>query len=148
MGALFSNVPVTTGDTFERPAAGGGGYGDPLERDPKAVLEDVIDGYVSVERAAKDYGVVIEEVDAEIDDFKLDESATKFLRSEQCSTRAAKATEDPEIVVEKYRSGELDQLDLVRHYGVILDWATGELLPNTIKQYREQLAKRSTSHWS
>ena len=59
LGAVFSNVPVSQGDSFTRPSAGGGGYGDPLERDPDAVKEDVIDGYVSIERARKDYGVVV-----------------------------------------------------------------------------------------
>jgi N-methylhydantoinase B len=38
---------------------GGGGWGDPLDRDPQAVLDDVIDEYVSVEGARRDYGVVI-----------------------------------------------------------------------------------------
>ncbi len=38
---------------------GGGGYGDPFERDPAAVLDDVLNGYVSIEAAARDYGVVI-----------------------------------------------------------------------------------------
>ncbi len=38
---------------------GGGGYGDPFEREPEAVLADVVDGYVSLEGAAQDYGVVI-----------------------------------------------------------------------------------------
>ena len=37
----------------------GAGFGDPLERDPEAVLEDVADGYVTVRRAALDYGVVV-----------------------------------------------------------------------------------------
>lgn len=147
LGALFSNVPVGPGDTFERPSAGGGGFGDALERDPKAVLEDVIDGYVSVGRAAKDYGVVIHAIDPEIDKYKLDEDATATLRDELRSTRLDKLTEDPESVAERYNSGELDQLDLVRHYGVILDWATGELLPTTTQQYREQMTKRSSSHW-
>ena len=40
--------------------AGGGGYGDPLERDPELVLKDVINGYVSLESARRDYGVVID----------------------------------------------------------------------------------------
>ena len=147
LGALFSNVPVGPGDTFERPSAGGGGFGDALERDPKAVLEDVIDGYVSVGRAAKDYGVVIHAIDPEIDEYELDEDATKTLREELRSTRLDKLKEDPESVAERYNAGELDQLDLVRHYGVILDWATGELLPTTTQQYREQMTKRSSSHW-
>lgn len=38
---------------------GGGGYGDPFERDPERVLEDVINGYVSIEAAERDYGVVV-----------------------------------------------------------------------------------------
>ena len=38
---------------------GGGGWGDPLLRDPQAVLDDVWDEYVSVEGALRDYGVVI-----------------------------------------------------------------------------------------
>ncbi|OFT63020.1 hydantoinase B/oxoprolinase family protein [Corynebacterium sp. HMSC05E07] len=147
LGALFSNVPVGPGDTFERPSAGGGGFGDALERDPKAVLEDVIDGYVSVNRAAKDYGVVIRPIDPEIDEYELDEEATAKQREELRSTRLDKLAESPESVAERYNAGELDQLDLVRHYGVILDWSTGELLPTTTQQYREQMTKRSSSHW-
>ena len=38
---------------------GGGGWGDPLDRDPQAVLDDVLDEYVSVEGATRDYGVVL-----------------------------------------------------------------------------------------
>lgn len=147
LGALFSNVPVGPGDTFERPSAGGGGFGDPLERDPEAVLEDVIDGYVSIDRAAKDYGVIIEAIDPEIDQYFLDTDGTESLRAIQRATRMDKLNEDPASVAERYLAGELDQLDLVRHYGIILDWATGELLPTTTQQYREQMAKRSSAHW-
>jgi len=50
-------------------ATGGGGFGDPLERNPELVLKDVIDGYVSLEMAEEIYGVVIDRkamtVDAE-----------------------------------------------------------------------------------
>jgi N-methylhydantoinase B len=38
---------------------GGGGYGDPLERDPERVRQDVIAGYVSPESAEREYGVVV-----------------------------------------------------------------------------------------
>jgi len=38
---------------------GGGGYGDPRTRDPERVLDDVVNGYVSIEGAARDYGVVV-----------------------------------------------------------------------------------------
>jgi N-methylhydantoinase B len=38
---------------------GGGGYGDPRERDPEQVLADVVDGYVSIDAARELYGVAI-----------------------------------------------------------------------------------------
>jgi N-methylhydantoinase B len=42
-------------------SAGGGGYGDPLERDPGRVASDVSEGYVSKEAAARLYGVILDE---------------------------------------------------------------------------------------
>ncbi len=56
-------------------SAGGGGYGNPFERDPKAVEHDVKYGYVSIERAEKDYGVIIDP-----DSLKLNLKATQKLR--------------------------------------------------------------------
>lgn len=53
----FSLMP---GDQLRLYGAGGGGYGDPLERDPFKVLEDVLDRKISVEKANEDFGVVIE----------------------------------------------------------------------------------------
>jgi len=47
------------GDVISYLADGGGGYGDPFERDPEQVRADVIDGYVSREAAQRDYGVVL-----------------------------------------------------------------------------------------
>lgn len=46
-------------DTVSLSPPGGGGYGDPRERDPKRVLQDVVDGYVSMEAARDLYGVVV-----------------------------------------------------------------------------------------
>ena len=39
--------------------AGGGGYGDPLEREPNLVLKDVIEEKISLNNASENYGVVI-----------------------------------------------------------------------------------------
>ena len=147
LGANFSGVPVKEGDRFERPSAGGGGLGDPLERDPDEVLEDVADEYVTIRRAALDYGVVIEEVDAELAEYRIDEDATRKLREEQRAARAGRLDEDPEDVAKRFRDGDLDVLDLVRHYGVILDWGSGEVLPRTTEQYRELLKRRSMRAW-
>ncbi len=60
--------------TFYNP--GGGGYGDPLERDPELVESDVINGYVSLEKAKEDYGVIIDPKT-----MKLDLEATQRLRN-------------------------------------------------------------------
>lgn len=56
-------------------AQGGGGFGDPKQRDPQRVVADVREGYVSVERAREVYGVAL------TDDIELDVAATSELRS-------------------------------------------------------------------
>jgi len=53
-------VKMTEGDILIIRTPGGGGYGDPYERDPSLVLQDVINGLVSMESARRDYGVVID----------------------------------------------------------------------------------------
>ena len=60
--SLPSKVPYTrarAGDRFIMVGPSGGGYGDPRQRAPERVLRDVLDGYLSAETAARDYGVVI-----------------------------------------------------------------------------------------
>lgn len=59
-----SSYEMRRGDVVVMQAAGGGGYGDPLERDPAVVAEDVVDGYVTAGRAETVYGVVIDNDDA------------------------------------------------------------------------------------
>ena len=54
-----ANLLLDTGEQLVYEFGGGGGWGDPLDRDPQAVLDDVWDEYVSVEGALRDYGVVI-----------------------------------------------------------------------------------------
>ena len=54
-------------DVYRLIQAGAGGYGDPLERDPEAVLADVTQEKVSIERARSDYGVVIDPESLELD---------------------------------------------------------------------------------
>lgn len=69
-------VPLDAGDLFRHVMAGGGGFGPALERDPAAVLSDVIEGLVTVEGARRDYGVVIAGSPPAVD-----EAATLALRS-------------------------------------------------------------------
>ncbi|AFK21025.1 hydantoinase B/oxoprolinase family protein (plasmid) [Haloferax mediterranei ATCC 33500] len=63
------------GEVISNRTAGGGGFGDPFERDPEAVRQDVIDGYVSREAAEEQYGVVVTEDD------EIDFEATEARRS-------------------------------------------------------------------
>jgi len=147
LGAFFSNVPVKSGDSFTRPSAGGGGLGDPLKRKPQKVLEDVIDGYVSVERAEKDYGVVIVPIDPEIDHYEIDMEKTEEAREYIRRHRKQWLKEPVENVYEKYQQGEIDELDLIRRYGVILDYETGKILEKSTAQYREAMVKRTIPFW-
>ncbi|MHB8671136.1 MAG: hydantoinase B/oxoprolinase family protein [Acidimicrobiales bacterium] len=73
-------VPLEAGERIVYDYGGGGGWGDPLERDPRAVLDDVLDEYVSVEGARRDYGVVLT---GSLEDLTLavDEEATAGLRN-------------------------------------------------------------------
>ena len=75
----FGDQRLKTGDVLrvERP---GGGVGAAFERSPDAVLDDVRQGYVSVERARSDYGVVVR---PHSDEVTLDPDATGELRGKQ-----------------------------------------------------------------
>ena len=56
----LSGVVLREGDVVRIESAGGGGFGDPRERDPERVLRDVVEGLVSPTEAARAYGVVLE----------------------------------------------------------------------------------------
>jgi len=147
LGAVFADVPIRSGDTFTRPSAGGGGFGDPLERDPEQVKEDVVDGFVSIERARKDYGVVVNEVDAELSEYVVDLEETERERARIAEERWGWLDEDPESVAERFRAGELDEMDVIRRHAVVLDWGTGELLPKTTETFRAMVRRRAAAHW-
>jgi N-methylhydantoinase B len=136
------------GDVLTVRTGGGGGFGDPLERDPRLVIEDIKDDYVSVARAAKDYGVVVQIVDAELCEYEVDKAATDALRSRIRRERVANVRLDPEIVAQRYRSGALDVLDVIRQHAVILDWGSGALLPESTRQFREVFERRSVANWA
>jgi N-methylhydantoinase B len=76
------NRPVANGQTSYFQSGGGGGWGDPLDRDVQRVLDDVLDEYVSVEGARHDYGVVIDQ-----QTMTVDEEATERERAALRETR-------------------------------------------------------------
>ena len=59
---------VEPGDVVSFQQSGAGGYGPPWERDPQAVLRDVLEDYVSLEGARQDYGVVIDPATMTVDE--------------------------------------------------------------------------------
>ncbi len=86
--ALFSVAP---GDRVQLNPAGGGGYGDPFQRAVEMVLRDVVNGYVSLEAAEREYGVVIrylgsaDQLVRPPELYALDEAATLALRGQRPS---------------------------------------------------------------
>ncbi len=74
-GNPYGLTQLRPGDVVTMDAAGGGGYGHPLERDPELVDRDVAEGYVSVEGAREHYGVVIDP-----ETMRLNRDATERLR--------------------------------------------------------------------
>jgi len=61
--AKFSGLQMAAGDVMSYLSPCGGGYGNPLDRDPQKTLDDVLDGYITREHAAETYGVVLAAVD-------------------------------------------------------------------------------------
>jgi N-methylhydantoinase B len=74
---------LRAGDRLLIHTTGGAGYGDPLERAPEQVREDVLERRVSRERAADDYGVVL------TGDDRVDEDATARLRANRSANGGA-----------------------------------------------------------
>ena len=82
-------IKVKPGDQLIFQTAGGGGWGDPLERDTEKVRVDVVRELVSVRKAASDYGVVCDPETSEVD-----EEATRALRQRMKESRGETLTFD------------------------------------------------------
>ena len=81
-------TPMTSKDVFAVTWQGGGGYGDPLDRDLAAVEKDVAASWVSVEAARHLYGVVMK-------DGRADVEASRALRADMRASRVGKLANDP-----------------------------------------------------
>ena len=103
--AKVTGIEFKAGEYIEFREPSGGGYGDPLERDPAMVREDVLDDFTTIELARDAYGVVF--VDER--DFEVDAEATERRRAEVLAARNGGA------------SGSLDEL---------FHRASGKLLAN------------------
>ena len=91
LGGLVDNETIKAGEVLRVRTTGGGGWGDPLNRDTAAVLHDVIQGKVTRDGATNDYGVVVADGP---DAPRIDDTATESLRAK---IRAAR-TEPLEMI--------------------------------------------------
>ncbi|MBO0885871.1 MAG: hydantoinase B/oxoprolinase family protein [Acidimicrobiales bacterium] len=83
---------LAEGDRWITRTGGGGGFGDPFERDPELVLGDVRAGYVSREAALADYGVC---VNTDVDPPQLDVGATEAVRRARAPGAQAPSGAEP-----------------------------------------------------
>jgi len=88
VGCNVSGVRVSPGGVVRCWTGGGGGLGNPLEREPDAVLEDVRQGYVSIAGAERDYGVLIHCADEVMNSYDIDRDRTTLLRQERLGRTA------------------------------------------------------------
>ena len=85
--ALADDEPVRAGEVIRIRTTGGGGWGDPLDRDPAAVLRDLRWHKVSPRSALDDYAVVVSG-SADGDDLRVDVGATRKLRASRRADQA------------------------------------------------------------
>jgi N-methylhydantoinase B len=109
LGGLVDGEPVLKGQVVQVVTTGGGGWGDPLERETELILRDVIEGRVSIGSAGADYGVVFT-ADNTAEQPRIDQAATSLRRSD----------------LRKARNGALPMIDRGDGYEKML---RGEHLP-------------------
>src|SRR5258708_22285474 len=86
LGGLVDGEPVLKGQVVRVVTTGGGGWGDPLEREPELILRDVVEGRVSLASAGADYGVVFTPTST-AEQPQIDQAATLLRRGDQRKAR-------------------------------------------------------------
>ena len=130
-----------------RPAAAG--YGDPLERDPAAVLRGRRRRLRH--RRARAQGLRRRRARGRRRARRVRGRRGGHRARARADPRAsapAGSRRTPRPSPRATAPASSTTLDLVRQYGVILDWGTGELLPRTTEQFRAMLQRRAAAHWA
>ena len=89
-GAKVTGIPFAAGEFIEFREPNAAGYGDPLDRPPEAVREDVLDDFTTIELARDAYGVVFSAERTLV----LDSQATEALRAELRESRRGSSLTD------------------------------------------------------
>ncbi|MCT2557520.1 hydantoinase B/oxoprolinase family protein [Tsuneonella sp. YG55] len=108
LGPKSNGTPLSKGDIFEFRVGGGGGYGDPLDRDPQLVARDIELGAISPDAARNVYGFDPEDSNARS---RLRESRGKWRKLETSDETRVLATGEPDLAIHEYvvatdRNGE------------------------------------------
>ncbi len=86
LDGLVNDAQVNEGEIFKIMTTGGGGWGDPLERETAAVCRDLLEGRITEASARDDYGVIA--TWDEYDEPAIDEDATEILRQDKRANRS------------------------------------------------------------
>jgi N-methylhydantoinase B len=98
-----SAFPVEPGDVLLMESSGGGGFGDPLERDPAMVVTDLVQGYVTLTAAEAVYGVVLT-------GGAVDAAATAARRAQLLAARLhVRLTAAPDVETQRGRAIRVDE---------------------------------------
>jgi N-methylhydantoinase B/oxoprolinase/acetone carboxylase alpha subunit len=99
---LLAAYRFAPGERFLFESTGGGGWGNPLERDVAKVLDDVLDEYISLETAREVYGVVIDPTT-----LKLDEAATHALRAKRLQTNGNRLAQGTPVAAQQPNTNQV-----------------------------------------
>ncbi len=107
LGMFATNIQLKAGDAIDFVSNGGGGFGEPLDREPEAILTEVIDGFLTLGKARDVYGVVIEAVDPDVHDYRIDHEATAEQRARLADRELVVGYGPGEVHPDGKRTGEL-----------------------------------------
>ena len=129
----FISRPLKAGDVFSHSYNGGGGYGDPLEREPTRIVADVENGFVTAEAAERVHAVSLRQDEAS-GRWRVDEQATRQRRSQARDIRLEKAIPVSEWI--EQQRGRVKRRDLADEVQAM--YRSGmHLSPRFAKEFRE-----------
>jgi N-methylhydantoinase B len=143
----FTHTSLKAGSVVECVGGGGGGFGDPLERDPEAVVRDVVNGLVSREAAREQYGVVIDDAGAP-DGAATAQERANVKKQRVSLSRTLTPRPQPEGGTGKTLVGRINEYLAVigGPEGPAIRCRCGHLLCSASENHKEHLAVRELSN--